>query len=131
MRAVIRATSAVRPPGPRPTPLRGCEPGARPGARRLNRARNVRTGTSVRGRAGHWPYNRLKPGANLELNTSGLDSDRTFRIWVGTALPGMARKARTMKHIVATALGVVALVVGAALLAGKDDIRKFHRMRSM
>jgi hypothetical protein len=36
-----------------------------------------------------------------------------------------------MKHIVATALGVVALVVGAALLAGKDDIRKFHRMRSM
>ncbi len=36
-----------------------------------------------------------------------------------------------MKHIVATALGVVALAVGVALLAGKDDIRKFHRMRSM
>jgi hypothetical protein len=40
-------------------------------------------------------------------------------------------RARTMKHIVATALGVVALGVGVALLAGKDDIRKFHRMRSM
>jgi hypothetical protein len=36
-----------------------------------------------------------------------------------------------MKHIVATALGVVALGVGMALLAGQDDIRKFHRMRSM
>jgi hypothetical protein len=36
-----------------------------------------------------------------------------------------------MKHIVATALGVVALGAGVALLAGKDDIRKFHRMRSM
>jgi len=35
------------------------------------------------------------------------------------------------KHIVGTALGVVALGVGVALLAGKDDIRKFHRMRSM
>ena len=36
-----------------------------------------------------------------------------------------------MKHIVATALGVLALGVGVVLLAGKDDIRKFHRMRSM
>jgi hypothetical protein len=36
-----------------------------------------------------------------------------------------------MKRIVATALGVVALGVGVALLAGKDDIRKFHRMHSM
>jgi hypothetical protein len=36
-----------------------------------------------------------------------------------------------MKHIVATALGVVALGVGVALLAGRDDIRKFHRMRVM
>jgi hypothetical protein len=36
-----------------------------------------------------------------------------------------------MKHIVATALGVVALGVGVALLAGKNDIRKFHRMRNM
>jgi hypothetical protein len=65
------------------------------------------------------------------MNMSGLDSDRKLRIWVGKALPGMARKARTMKHIVATVLGVVALGVGVALLAGKDDIRKFHRMRSM
>jgi hypothetical protein len=65
------------------------------------------------------------------MNMSGLDSDRTLRIWAGKALPGRYGKARTMKHIVATALGVVALGVGVALLAGKDDIRKFHRMRSM
>lgn len=40
-----------------------------------------------------------------------------------------------MKHIVGTTLKVtgclVALSVGAALIAGKDDIRKFQRMRSM
>jgi hypothetical protein len=37
-----------------------------------------------------------------------------------------------MKQITGTALAVACLVaVGAALLAGKDDIRKFHRMRSM
>ena len=40
-----------------------------------------------------------------------------------------------MKHIAGTALRVGAFVVvaitGVALLAGKDDIRKFHRMRSM
>jgi type IV secretory pathway VirB2 component (pilin) len=40
-----------------------------------------------------------------------------------------------MKHITGTALRVAAVVVvavaGLALLAGKDDIRKFHRMRSM
>jgi hypothetical protein len=40
-----------------------------------------------------------------------------------------------MKHITGTALkiaaGVVLLVTGLALLAGKDDIRKFHRMRGM
>jgi hypothetical protein len=40
-----------------------------------------------------------------------------------------------MKHITGTALRVAALAVlavtGLALLAGKDDIRKFHRMRSM
>ena len=40
-----------------------------------------------------------------------------------------------MKHITGTALkiaaGVVLLVTGLALLAGKYDIRKFHRMRSM
>ena len=40
-----------------------------------------------------------------------------------------------MKHIVGTALAAVTTLVllGAcvALLAGKDDIRKFHRMRSM
>ena len=40
-----------------------------------------------------------------------------------------------MKHITGTVLRVAAcavvLVTTAALLAGKDDIRKFHRMRSM
>jgi hypothetical protein len=40
-----------------------------------------------------------------------------------------------MKHITGTALRVAActtlLIAGAALLAGKDDIRKFRRMRSM
>jgi hypothetical protein len=40
-----------------------------------------------------------------------------------------------MKHITGTALRsaacVVLLATGLALLAGKDDIRTFHRMRSM
>jgi hypothetical protein len=36
-----------------------------------------------------------------------------------------------MKHIKGKALTVVALGICVALLAGKDDIRKFHRMRSM
>ncbi|HEY7812403.1 MAG TPA: hypothetical protein VIC62_04150 [Nakamurella sp.] len=40
-----------------------------------------------------------------------------------------------MKHITGTVLRVAAcavlLVTAAALLAGKDDIRTFHRMRSM
>jgi hypothetical protein len=40
-----------------------------------------------------------------------------------------------MKHITGTTLRIAActvlLVVGLALLAGKDDIRKFHRMHSM
>ena len=40
-----------------------------------------------------------------------------------------------MKHITGTALkiaaGIVLLTTGLALLAGKDDIRKFHRMHSM
>jgi hypothetical protein len=40
-----------------------------------------------------------------------------------------------MKHITGTALRVAACVVlvvtGGALLAGKDDIRKFHRMHCM
>jgi hypothetical protein len=42
------------------------------------------------------------------------------------------RKARKMRHITGTALAVGCLaLVGAALLAGMDDIRRFHRMRSM
>jgi hypothetical protein len=37
-----------------------------------------------------------------------------------------------MKHITETALAVACLAaIGAGLLAGKDDIRKFHRMRSL
>ena len=40
-----------------------------------------------------------------------------------------------MKHVMGTTLKVgaclVLLITGVALLAGKDDIRKFRRMRSM
>ena len=37
-----------------------------------------------------------------------------------------------MKHITGTALAVACLAaVGAALLAGKDDIRRFRRMHNM
>jgi hypothetical protein len=40
-----------------------------------------------------------------------------------------------MKHSTGTTLRIAACVVlagtGLALLAGKDDIRRFHRMRSM
>lgn len=40
-----------------------------------------------------------------------------------------------MKHITGTTLRIAACVAlavtGLALLAGKDDIRRFHRMRSM
>ena len=40
-----------------------------------------------------------------------------------------------MKHIAGAALRtgacVVVAITGVALLVGKDDIRKFHRMRSM
>ena len=45
------------------------------------------------------------------------------------------RKGSKMKHILGTALRVgactVVRVAGVALLAGKDDIRKFRRMRNM
>jgi hypothetical protein len=37
-----------------------------------------------------------------------------------------------MKHIAGTLLAAGCLALaGGALLAGRDDIRKFHRMRSM
>jgi hypothetical protein len=46
-------------------------------------------------------------------------------------VPG-TEKGLTMKHIAGKALGAAAfLTVIAALIAGKDDIRKFRRMRSM
>jgi hypothetical protein len=49
--------------------------------------------------------------------------------------PGAGEEGSKMKHIVGTALRVGACLVvgvtGAALLAGKDDIRKFRRMRNM
>jgi hypothetical protein len=45
------------------------------------------------------------------------------------------RGAQKMKHIVGTTLRVgacaVLAITGLALLAGKDDIRKFRQMRSM
>jgi hypothetical protein len=47
----------------------------------------------------------------------------------------MRHKAQTMRRTAGTALrvGMCATVIGAcvALLAGQDDIRKLHRMRSM
>jgi hypothetical protein len=63
---------------------------------------------------------------------------KAILVWLRDSRPdadGCARsrrKARNMRHIAGTALavGCVALV-GAALLAGLDDIRRFQRMRSM
>jgi hypothetical protein len=49
-----------------------------------------------------------------------------------TSMCPAQRKAWTMKHIAGKALGAAAfLTVIVALVAGKDDIRKFHRMHSM
>ena len=46
-------------------------------------------------------------------------------------VPGI-KKGLTMKHIAGKALGAAGFVaVIVALIAGKDDIRKFRRMRSM
>jgi hypothetical protein len=46
--------------------------------------------------------------------------------------PGISRRARIMKHITRAALAVAGLaLIGAAVLAGKDDIRKFRRMHSL
>jgi hypothetical protein len=45
---------------------------------------------------------------------------------------GSRRKAWAMKHIVGKTLAAIGcLGVIAALVAGKDDIRKFRRMRDM
>lgn len=63
---------------------------------------------------------------------------RAILAWIRDSRPdadGCARsgrKAGTMRHIArkALAVGCVAMV-GAALLAGLNDIRRFHRMRSM
>jgi hypothetical protein len=74
--------------------------------------------------AGFRPYWIPIAGGN-----SGLDSGfASGRRWCARA----RRKAWTMKHIAGTVLAVGCLaLVGGALLAGKDDIRKFHRMLSM
>ena len=80
-----------------------------------------------------------EPGT--ERGEQGLGQDAEHDVQVDVEVDGRRqgvgaeRKARTMKHIVGTALAAVTTLVllGAcvALLAGKDDIRKFHRMRSM
>jgi hypothetical protein len=50
----------------------------------------------------------------------------------GRSLCPAQRKAWTMKHFTGKALGAAGfLAVIVALVAGKDDIRKFRRMRSM
>ena len=60
---------------------------------------------------------------------------RSLGIRAEKIVPGTGRKDRKMKHITGRLLGIAACLVllglGAALLAGKDDIRKFYRMRSM
>jgi hypothetical protein len=74
--------------------------------------------------AGLRPYPTLQGGGN-----SGLDS--AFMSGRGRLRPEQ-EKGLSMKHITGTALAVACFAaIGAALLAGKDDIRKFRRMRSM
>jgi hypothetical protein len=55
-----------------------------------------------------------------------------LRFWICNAV---SEEAQTMKRTARTALrvatGVAVIGVCAALLAGKDDIRKFRRMYSM
>jgi hypothetical protein len=46
------------------------------------------------------------------------------------APPG-AEERSPMKHIIWTALAVLAASVGLVLFAGKDDIRRLYRMRRM
>jgi hypothetical protein len=96
--------------------------------RRVGAARDpgpARAGCSALAAA---PADRDSEAAVPALGRAAPDQSRGIRPWRN-------RKARTMKHITGTALRsaacVVLLATGLALLAGKDDIRKFHRMRSM
>ncbi len=65
------------------------------------------------------------PSAKRQMFADPGRGDRAWR----------SRRAQKMKHIIGTALKVagcaVLAITGVALLAGKDDIRKFRRMRSM
>jgi hypothetical protein len=58
-----------------------------------------------------------------------------FRTRAAEIAPRRRRRAQKMKHIAGTTLRVgacaVLAITGLALLAGKDDIRKFRQMRSM
>jgi hypothetical protein len=70
--------------------------------------------------------------------SAGVDAAEERQMFADPGRAGRARRrrrARKMKHIAGTALRVagctVVAITGVALLAGKDDIRKFRRMRSM
>jgi hypothetical protein len=70
----------------------------------------------------------------VSADTDAADGVAGVHIRAEKFAPG-AEKGSKMKHIAGTVLRagacVVVAVTGVALLAGKDDIRKFHRMRSM
>jgi hypothetical protein len=77
--------------------------------------------------AGLRPYRLPAAEAILALDRGSLATVRAAK-----AAPGIGERLERMKHITGTALAVACIgAIGAALLAGKDDIRKFHRMRSM
>jgi len=92
--------------------------------------------TWVRGTAGFRPCNACAAAVILTLNRRGL-GPQAARVNSGPEglRPVQQERFGKMKHIAGTALRAVAIVVlagaGVAVLAGKDDIRKFRRMRSM
>ena len=75
-----------------------------------------------------WPAG---PSALGELR-GGADPDLTYsKVRTHRHMPG-TEKGLTMKHIAGKALGAAGvLAVIVALIAGRDDIRRFRRMRSI
>src|SRR5580704_10362764 len=133
-----RAAAAARAgPGPRPPPgmrmnshkYRSVHAAAFIGPSALN------GGDRGPDKAGFRPYPAGSGNATLSAAICVVDRAAHGRD------PGRKNRARrrgrnrTMKHIMGTALRVAGCVVllgaGVALVAGKDDIRKFNRMRSM
>ena len=91
-------------------------------------------GTQVPAEPTFGPSSPSRGKATLGADVDADDGTADVHFWAEKIAPG-AEKGLEMKHIAGTALRVGACVVvaitGVALLAGKDDIRKFHRMRSM